>query len=157
MNETIEAVRGLSPIGAFLVIAGVAASALTQLAKQPGMSKRTRTLVFLGVAALVGVVGWLLVAGVTAGIPERVVETASSIIVAAAGVVVVARWFYGTVAKVVPDGGTATDAAPTGDDALTITSPAPADETPLVDIAAARSDALHGRRADRDGQDGPAS
>lgn len=39
MNDALETIAGLTPLGAVMVLGGVAATALTQAAKRPGWTK----------------------------------------------------------------------------------------------------------------------
>lgn len=134
MTEAITQIQALTPLGAIIILAGVAASILTQVLKQPGMTKGRRQLVSITSAVVLGIIAYVVLLGTGAGIPATWVEALSTGVVIIAGVALMSRAAYALLGRTVPDGGTATPVE---------TAPA---EAPLVDLDAAQADAVHGRR-----------
>ena len=68
MTEAIETISSLSPLAAVVIIAGVAAMALTQAAKQPSMTKARVQALSVGVSIVLGTIAYI-VSGVAAVFP----------------------------------------------------------------------------------------
>ena len=103
MTEAIETVATLSPLAAVVIIAGVAAMALTQAAKQPSMTKARVQALSVGVSIVLGTIAYI-VSGVAAVFPPTVVEAVSTGVVVVAGVALTSRAAYSLLGRAIPDG-----------------------------------------------------
>lgn len=103
MTEAIETISTLSPIAAVVIIAGVAAMALTQAAKQPTMTKARTQALAVGISAVLGTLAYI-VSGVATVFPDTVVQAVSTGVVVVAAVAITSRVAYGMVGRAIPDG-----------------------------------------------------
>ena len=103
MTEAIETISTLSPLAAVVIIAGVAAMALTQAAKQPSMTKGRTQALAVGVSVVLGTLAYI-VSGVAAVFPPTVVEAVSTGVVVVAGVALTSRAAYSLLGRAIPDG-----------------------------------------------------
>lgn len=139
MTEAIETISSLSPLAAVVIIAGVAAMALTQAAKQPTMTKGRVQALSVGVSIVLGTLAYI-VSGVAAVFPPTVVEAVSTGVVVVAGVALTSRAAYSLLGRAIPDG---TEQARSGHVHVVFDSSGDPEQV-------ARAVAAHGRRrADR--------
>lgn len=110
MNEALAYLADLTPIGAVLVLASIAAVILTQAAKQRQWSKQRTQTVAAIIAAVLGLLA-AVVLGLIAGIPDSVIQIVSSVLLSIAAVAVLAKVLYGVLGYVIPDGRPAADPA----------------------------------------------
>ena len=103
MTEAIETISTLSPLAAVVILAGVAAMALTQAAKQPSMTKGRVQALSVGVSVVLGTLAYI-VSGVAAVFPPTVVEAVSTGVVVVAGVALTSRAAYSLLGRAIPDG-----------------------------------------------------
>ena len=103
MTEAIETISSLSPLAAVVIIAGVAAMAITQAAKQPSMTKARVQALSVGVSIVLGTIAYI-VSGVAAVFPPTVVEAVSTGVVVVAGVALTSRAAYSLLGRAIPDG-----------------------------------------------------
>lgn len=103
MNEELALLAELSPLAAVVIIAGVAASALTQWAKRPSWTKARAQGVALVIALVVGLLAYI-VAGVASVFPASFVDVVSTAAVVIAGVAVMSRGAYSLIGHAIPDG-----------------------------------------------------
>lgn len=103
MNDALETIAGLTPLGAVMVLGGVAATALTQAAKRPGWTKARTERVAVGIAVVIGTVGYV-VSGIATVFPPSAVEVVSTGVVLVAGVAVMSRAAYAMLGHAIPDG-----------------------------------------------------
>ena len=103
MNDTITEVAALTPVAAMLVIAAVASTVITQLAKRPGATRRQTQTMALTVSTVLGAIAYVI-SGVAVGVPASVVDVVSSVVVFIAGVVLMARAIYAVLGYAVTDG-----------------------------------------------------
>lgn len=103
MTEAIQSISELSPLAAVIVIAGVAATILTQLAKQPGWSRARAQGAAVGVSVVLGTIGYI-VSGVTGVFPPSVVEVVSTGVMVVAAVALTSRAAYSLLGRAIPDG-----------------------------------------------------
>lgn len=103
MTEELALVAELSPLAAVVIIAGVAASALTQWAKRPSWTKARAQGVALVIAVVVGLLAYI-VAGVASVFPASFVDTVSTAVVVIAGVAIMSRGAYALLGHAIPDG-----------------------------------------------------
>ncbi|MFE5777066.1 hypothetical protein [Brachybacterium sp. NPDC056505] len=103
MSEALASLADMSPIGAVVVLLGVVASVLTQIAKRAHWSSGTTQLVAVGIAVVLGLVA-AIVSGVVAGIPGGLADVVSTGVVIVAAVAVASRAAYAIIGKAVPDG-----------------------------------------------------
>lgn len=158
MNEALATIANLTPPTAILVIAGVAAVGITQVAKQQTWSKQRTQLVALVVATVLGLLAAVIL-GFIVGIPDRAIAVLGGIVVSIAAVAVLGKVFYGILGYVIPDG---TTPAPVNPLSITVNGASSEEvaqgmdtaldvrdalDAPLVDTVAATADARHGRRA----------
>lgn len=130
MTETIQTVSELTPIAAIIIIAGVAATVLTQITKRPGWTAARSQAAALAVSVVLGLLAYV-VSGVATVFPGSFVEIVSTAVVVIAGVALMSRAAYALLGRAVPDGRETLTAEQAPDGAY---------EVPV-----------HGRRADRDG------
>ena len=105
MNDALETIAGLTPLGAVMVLGGVAATALTQAAKRPGWTKARTERVAVGIAVVIGTVAYV-VSGLATVFPPSAVEVVSTGVVLVAGVAVMSRAAYAMLGHAIPDGRT---------------------------------------------------
>lgn len=103
MTEAIETISTLSPLAAVVILAGVAAMALTQAAKQPTMTKGRVQALAIGVSVVLGTLAYI-VSGVATVFPTGVVEVVSTGVVVVAGVALTSRAAYSLLGRAIPDG-----------------------------------------------------
>lgn len=103
MTETIQTVSELTPIAAIIILAGVAATILTQIAKRPGWTKARSQAAALAVSIVLGLVAYV-VSGVATVFPDSLVEVVSTAVVVIAGVALMSRAAYALLGRAVPDG-----------------------------------------------------
>lgn len=103
MIETIQTVSELSPIAAIVILAGVAATILTQIAKRPGWTAARSQTVALAVSVVLGLVAYV-VSGVATVFPDSFVDVVSTAVVVIAGVALMSRAAYALLGRAVPDG-----------------------------------------------------
>lgn len=103
MNDALETIAGLTPLGAVMVLGGVAATALTQAAKRPGWTKACTERVAVGIAVVIGTVAYV-VSGLATVFPPSAVEVVSTGVVLVAGVAVMSRAAYAMLGHAIPDG-----------------------------------------------------
>lgn len=130
MTETIQTAAELTPIAAIIIIAGVAATILTQVAKRPDWTAARSQAAALAVSIALGVLAYV-VSGIATVFPDSLVEAVSTAVVVIAGVALMSRAAYALLGRAVPDGRETLTAEQTIDGVY---------ELPA-----------HGRRADRDG------
>lgn len=138
MNEAIQSLADLSPLAAIVIIAGVAATVLTQVAKRSRWTKGQTEAVALGISGVLGVAAYI-VSGLTGVFPASFVEAVSTGLVIIAGVAVTSRAAYALLGHAIPDG--TTPEPPTKPETMTA----------VVDDATAAKLYQRGRYADRDG------
>lgn len=102
MNDELAQVADLSPLAAVVIIAGVAASAITQWTKRPSWSKQRAQVVAIVIAVVLGAVAYI-VAGVAGVFPPSVVEAVSTGVVVIAGVAIMSRAAYSLIGHAIPD------------------------------------------------------
>ncbi|WP_152353339.1 hypothetical protein [Brachybacterium subflavum] len=103
MSEALASLADMSPIGAVVVILGVVASVLVQVAKRAHWSKSTTQLVAVGIATVLGIVA-VIVSGVVVGIPGGLTDKVSVAVVIVAAVAVASRAAYAIIGQAIPDG-----------------------------------------------------
>lgn len=103
MTEAIQTVSELSPLAAIVVIAGLAATIITQVAKRPGMTKARAQLLAAGVSVVLGAAAYI-VSGIAGVFPPSVVETVSTGVIVIAAVALTSRAAYSIVGRAIPDG-----------------------------------------------------
>lgn len=103
MSEALASLADMSPIAAVVVILGVVASVLVQIAKRAHWSKSTTQLVAVGIAVVLGLVA-VIVSGVVAGIPGGLTDKVSVAVVIVAAVAVASRAAYAIIGQAIPDG-----------------------------------------------------
>lgn len=101
MNEAVATLSELSPLAAIVIIAGVAASVLTQLVKRPWWPQGRTQLVAVAVSVALGAAAYV-VSGVAVGVPESAVDAVSAAVLIIAGVAVMARAVYSVVGHALP-------------------------------------------------------
>lgn len=135
MDQTLLAqLAELSPIPALVVIAGVCATALTQLAKQPGWTKARVQRVALGISVVLGALAYVLSGA--AALPETFVQAVATLVLVVAGVAIASRAAYSLLGHAIPDGtAPVLEARPRGDGTFEVdlaepSQPAAADDDP---------------------------
>ncbi|MFE7605791.1 hypothetical protein ACFU1Q_11575 [Brachybacterium paraconglomeratum] len=103
MIDTIQTVAELTPIAAIIILAGVAATILTQIAKRPGWTAARSQAAALAVSVVLGLVAYV-VSGVATVFPDSFVEVVSTAVVVIAGVALMSRAAYALLGRAVPDG-----------------------------------------------------
>ncbi|MCW1803887.1 hypothetical protein [Brachybacterium squillarum] len=103
MTDAIQTVSELSPLAAIIVIAGVAATIITQVAKQPGISKARAQALAGAVSVVLGLAAYI-VSGVAGVFPSSVVEVVSTGVIVVAAVAVTSRAAYSILGRAIPDG-----------------------------------------------------
>ena len=103
MTEAIQTVSELSPLAAIIVIAGVAATIITQVAKQPGISKASAH-ALAGVVSVAHGLAADIVSGVAGVFPSSVVEVVSTGVIVVTAVAVTSRAAYSILGRAIPDG-----------------------------------------------------
>lgn len=103
MIETIQTIAELTPIAAIIIIAGVASTILTQIAKRPAWTAARSQAAALAVSVVLGLVAYV-VSGVATVFPDSFVEVVSTAVVVIAGVALMSRAAYGLLGRAVPDG-----------------------------------------------------
>lgn len=103
MIETIQTVSELTPIAAIIILAGVAATILTQIAKRPTWTAARSQVAALAVSVVLGVLAYV-VSGIATVFPDSFVEVVSTAVVVIAGVALMSRAAYGLLGRAVPDG-----------------------------------------------------
>lgn len=103
MTEAIQTVSELSPLAAIVVIAGLAATIITQVAKRPGMTKGRAQLLAAGVSVVLGAAAYI-VSGIAGVFPASVVEVVSTGVIVIAAVALTSRAAYSIVGRAIPDG-----------------------------------------------------
>lgn len=103
MTEAIQTVSELSPLAAIVVIAGLAATIITQVAKRPGMTKGRAQLLAAGVSVVLGAAAYI-VSGIAGVFPPSVVEVVSTGVIVIAAVALTSRAAYSIVGRAIPDG-----------------------------------------------------
>lgn len=143
MNDALAALTDLTPIAAIVIIAGVMATILTQLAKRPSWGPQRAQLLAIGISIVLGLAAYI-VSGLTTVFPTTLVEAVSTAVIVIAGVAVASRVAYTLVGRAVPDGRETLTATPdtTGSYVVNVSG-----QPEQVTAALAE----HGRRADRDG------
>ncbi len=86
-----------------MIIAGIAATILTQLLKQKTMDARTAQAVALLVSVVLGAAA-VIVSGVTGVMPASLVEFVSTAVIIIAAVASCSRAAYSLLGRVIPDG-----------------------------------------------------
>lgn len=103
MTEAIQAVAELSPLAAIVIIAGVAATIITQAVKKKYMTKQRAQLVALIVSIVVGTLAYI-VSGVAGVFPASFVGVVSTAVVVIAAVALTSRAAYAILGRAIPDG-----------------------------------------------------
>lgn len=137
MNDALTAIADLTPIAAVVIIAGVAASALTQWAKRPGWTKQHAQRIALGIAVGVGVLAYV-VSGVATVFPASVVEVVSTGVVTVAGVAIMSRAAYAIIGHAMPDGKPVLEAVPDAEGVYEVRNDGGHPETVLTEAQAAQ-------------------
>lgn len=103
MTEAIQTVSELSPLAAIVIIAGLAATIITQVAKRPGMTKARAQLLAAGISIVLGAAAYI-VSGIAGVFPPSVVEVVSTGVIVIAAVALTSRAAYSIVGRAIPDG-----------------------------------------------------
>ncbi|MGO2312294.1 MAG: hypothetical protein ACTH6A_09740 [Brachybacterium tyrofermentans] len=152
MTEAIQTVSELSPLAAVVVIAGLAATIITQVAKRPGMTKGRAQLLAAGVSVVLGAAAYI-VSGIAGVFPPNVVEAVSTGVIVIAAVALTSRAAYSIVGRAIPDGRETLTAEKGPGDVYTVTNTTTTPEAVLTTQQAQALAAIADEQEHRDGNE----